>query len=538
MLLFIWGPFAMTSGMGWETYYTVNSETASLWRNFLYTPDPMRIHAGNFYELAYVLGGWVGARGSFVPYQILYAALWWARSFLGFLLIRRLIPKSAVLPFITGAIMLVHAPDFLIGWLGQLHQFGYFLWLLIALHLLVGALECTILRAAIFVAAGWLFQYLCLWTYEAPLPIILVAPVAFAFVLKRKLDRSRASVVAFWYVPSVIYLYLSYQRYVHMGGSGYQLGLMRKSFAVTDILSDWIFNVRYSLSFWSWQKVAGDMEPAQVFALGAGTLVVFAAAAFLVGRHPDERWEGVRDGRLWRLLCVGFVFLLLSFPVQLLLAGARELRRTQLLSAIAASIVLGCLVYLIAGWIPPKALRPGAAFLLVAPIVWFGACRVIERQASHRAQWNYHLTAMRDLVRGIGRLKDGTVVVMTNIPRDRDPFYAYAFWFNNALRLAYPRTEVAGVYYFADGQPEPSNNLRLSDNRWTYSGGGVIPLIQSAGIDQTLVLQFRRAGPPEVLPAIPPFVCAQNCSSDQYRPETRILPLPAAPEAARRYGPL
>jgi hypothetical protein len=61
-----------------------------------------------------------------------------------------------------------------------------------------------------------------------------------------------------------------------------------------------------------------------------------------------------------------------------------DLRRTQLLSAIAASIVLGGLIYLIASWTPRKTLRAVAAFSLVMPIIWFGACRIIERQASHR----------------------------------------------------------------------------------------------------------------------------------------------------------
>lgn len=538
MLLFIWGPFAQTSGMGWETYYTVASEASHTWRNFLYSPDPMRIHAANFYELAYRLGDWTGIRGSFVPYQIVYAALWWARSFLGFLLVRRIMPKPTILPFTVGAIMLVHAADLLIGWLGQLHQFGYFLWLLLSLLLLAGALQSAGVKAIIRVMAAWPFLYLCLWTYEAPVFIVLAAPLAFAFLLSRKLDRSGIAIVGLWYPPSVVYLYMSYVHYIRLGGSQYQASLVRKSFDSVTFLRDWAFNVDYSLAFWSWRRITGHIKGAEVVSLANGVVVVFIVAAVVICRQQQDGLDDAPASGLWRLLGIGFLFLLLSFPAHLLLAGARELRRTQLLSAISASMLLGGAACLIPAWIRRERFRSIVAMLLVVPVMWTGACRVVERQASQRAEWNVNLTAMRDLIRGISRVKDGTVIVMTNVPRDRDPFSAYAFWYNNALRLAYPHTVVGGVYFYDDTKAAPKDNLALSNGHWAYTGVGVSPMISSAGIDQTLVLEFQRTGPPKVMPNIPPFVCSGNCTQDGYRPETRILQGPPASEAIQRYGPL
>lgn len=539
ILLFVWAPFAMTNGMGWETYYTVVSESSTSWRNFLYTPDPLRIFAAVVYELAYRLGAWTGARGSFVPYEVLYAILWWARSFVAFLLLRRITPSSAILPFTAGAIMLIHAPDVLIGWPGQMHQFGVFVCLLIALYLLLVALESSTSKTAWgCMAASWVFQSLCLWTYEGPLFIILAAAPAFLFLLWHRPVRLRIALAASWYLPSLAYLWLTYLRYFRHGGNGYQNSLLRHSFAPGDILSDWVFNVRYSLFFWSWQRMTGDIDPALVRTLAAGAVVAFAAMAYFVSQHEKEDSTTLWRGRMWRLLCVGIVFLILSFPAHLLLEGARSLRRTQLLSAIAASIVLGVAIYLVATYFPSTRFRPFLALFLVAPVMWVGACRVIERQAKQRAEWDPHLSAMRDLIRGVPRVKDGTIIVMTNVPKDRDPFYAWGFWYNNALRLAYPHTQVAGVFYYQDSEAAPGDNLRLIHDRWEYTGQDIAPLVQSAPVDNTLVLEFQGSGAPRIVAQIPSFLCPGGCSMERYHPETRILPGPPAPEPARRYGPL
>jgi hypothetical protein len=540
MLLCIWSPFAATSGMGWETYYTVKSETATSWKNFLYTPDPLRIHAANFYELAYRIGDVLGIRGSFFPYQLIYAFLWWARSFLGFLIIRRLFPDSLVLPFVIGAIMLVHAPDLLMGWLGQLHQLGYFVWLLAAIYLLIKALQqTTVSRAIPYAVAACPLVYLCLWTYEGPLFIIAAAPFLLVFLVRPKPIRLAIWPSVLWYVVPLIYVCLSLQRYLNLGGSPYQQSLLRKSFAPTAILSDWFFNVWYSLSFLSWLQVDSHLSNGQIFLQAASLLLVFLAAGWLLARRDSAGSQPFFKKAVLRLLISGLVLLFLSFPAQLLLEAARQPRRTQLLSAIAASIVLGAALVLIAEILPHRWSRSVVAIGLAVPIVWLGSWRTIEREGGQRAEWDVHLTAMKQLLRTVPRVQEGTVVVMTNVPKGADPFYSYNFWFDNALRLAYPRTTVAGVYYYDDGSAAPVANLRLREGRWEYTGEGVSPLIQSAEVDRTLVLQYNNAGgEAKVLAEIPAFVCSSQCTGLSYRPDQRLLAGSPAPEPSRRYGPL
>jgi len=311
---------------------------------------------------------------------------------------------------------------------------------------------------------------------------------------------------------------------------------MRQSFTPGAILGDWLFNVRYSLSFWAWVPQDGDLRPGQIAALSVGVVAVFLAAGFAVSRWNDPDWlSPVRVKRLWSLLAAGVVLLFLSFPAQLMLAAAREPRRTQLLSGIAASIVLGTLCSLLAAAFPKPRLRQLCAVAIAVPIVFIGAWRTIERQDAHRVEWNIHWPAMQRLVRSIPRVRDDTVVVMTNVPRSRDPFYGSHFWFDNALRLAYPRTRVAGIYFYEDGSPGPGMNLRLHERQWSYTNEGVTPLITSADVGQTLALRDDPAGV-QVLAEIPAFVCSDACARQPYEPRARIQAGPPAIEARHRYG--
>ena len=542
MILCVWGIFAASSGMAWETYFTVYSESSPGWRGFFYWPDHIRIHNATFFHTAYLLGEAAGMRGSFVPYQVVYALLLWTRSLLAFLIIRRLVPDSALLPFSIGAILLVHASDQLHQWMGQLHTYGFTVWLLLAIYMLIIALnQTTSARIAIYATLACVFEHLCLWTQEGPLFIVLSAPFVLAYLVRPQSFKRCLSLFAAWYVLPVFYLYLTYQKYLLSRGSSYQEGLLRKTFTPGAIIGDWFFNIRYSLSFWSWEPSASHIAQGQLVLLASATVVVFGLASLVYARWDSPTWiqpSSFRDSRVWRLLAAGFIFLALSFPAYVLLAGARQPRRTQLLSSFAAAIVLGAVIHILAGLIPRVRWRPVLAILLAVPVIWVGAYRTIERGGSHRGEWQTHLPTMRQILRAVPAVKEGTIVVMTNIPRDADAFTNSAYWFNLSLRLMYPRTTVGGIYYFNDNSPAPSNNLHLRGDQWEFTGESVAPMVVSGRVNQTLVLEYDRSGTARILEQIPSFVCNEQCSQQAYDPHSRIVNVAPAPEALTRYGPL
>ena len=118
------------------------------------------------------------------------------------------------------------------------------------------------------------------------------------------------------------------------------------------------------------------------------------------------------------------------------------------------------------------------------------------------------------------RLKPGTLVILTNIPKDDDPFLGDDMWFDMALRLAYPGTEVAGMRFYEDGAPAINDNLkRLAKN-------GVVA--------NMMVLQYGRQGALSLARSLP------GLSVDEIRlknPQALIVSGSPSPRAIRRYGP-
>ena len=535
MLLCVWGVFSTTSGMGWETYFTVYSESSPGWKGFLYTPDPLRIHNGTFFHLSYVIGELAGVRGSFVPYQIVYAALWFARSILLFLIVRRIFPGSTVLPFTVGALALVHSPDVLHAWLGQIHQIGQAMWLLLSFLMLITAMkQSAVSRTALYVLCALIFEYMCLWTYEGPFLIVLVAPILFSLLIRLELTKRTLVIIAAWYVLPATYIYATASKYLHSTGVTYQEGLLRKDLSVLPVMSDLVFNVHYSLNFISWLRLEPYMAEVQVWTLVSGATGVFVLGGLLMARWEDLAWTpDLASRRLWALLGVGLVFVVLSFSAYLLLEGARQPRRTLLLSAIGAAIVLGTTVSLVSGLVPRR-WRPICALALALPIVWVGARRTIEREGAQREEWRTHLVAIQQILRAAPNLRDGTVIVMTNVPKKPTPF-SHDYWFNNALRLAYPRTAVAGTFYYDDETAAPGGG-RLRGGQWEFTAeSGALP-IGVASTASTLVLKYDETGTSRVLPRIPALICG-DCVEEHYNPSSRILSGRPAPEAIRRYGP-
>ena len=116
IVLALWLPFNLHSGLPYETGFVYTSEISTWWNGFLNGADYLRIYTSIFYQVAYLMGQLSGFAGSFVPFQITYAALWWARGFLVFLIGRRLLAAHDVFWYLAGALVLVHSSDGTTGW--------------------------------------------------------------------------------------------------------------------------------------------------------------------------------------------------------------------------------------------------------------------------------------------------------------------------------------------------------------------------------------------------------------------------------------
>ncbi len=541
LVVAMWGSFAFSSGMPGETGFVFQSETQSAWQGFWYG-DPLRPNTSNFYQLSYLLGQVFGITGSFAPYQFVYAALWWAKGFLLFLLMRRWFPGALFISYIVGALAIVHASDTALQWVGQLNQLGFMLWLLLALYFLTVAVQQLnkIHTAVCLVLAGF-FQYMCLWSYESPLFIVLFAPLLVGFLVRPSLKQLWTRSIV-WYVVPLFYIFLSLKRYFHGAGTTYQETVLRKTWSVDALLSDLAFNVTASVSFWSWRLQREYISASQEHRLAAFATVVFIVAGMAFIFYKKRRNQAAADPDFdfavtWKLFAAGCVLLILSFPAYLALAYSRTLWRTQLLSGIGAAMVLGGAFALMASLIPKRRFGDFVVMSMSAVVVFYGASRAVERGAFFRWNWHRHQVAIQQVIRSAPQLRPETIIVLVGVPKENDPL-GHNYWFDLALRLAYPKVPVAGIFYYSDRSPGVGNTLTLSANHWHWDGTSFVPLVREASLEQTIVLEYQADGASRVLTELPEFVCTGGCSHELYNPSLRITGHTPSPIAVRRYGPL
>ena len=228
MVILLWLPFGPKSGMGYETGFAYDSDTSSFWHGFFYS-DPLRPYTSVFYNLGYHLSAWLGMSGSFLGYQLVYAALWFGRGFLAYLIVRALFPRNRVFAVLIGLIVLVHASDHATNWVGQMNQYGMIFWTLLSIYLLICALKAaTFLPTVIFTVGSMWAVRMALWSYESALFIIFLVPLML-LVFRFRFRFRPALIACAYYISPVSYAWDNYQRYSANGSSTYQQSVLRSN---------------------------------------------------------------------------------------------------------------------------------------------------------------------------------------------------------------------------------------------------------------------------------------------------------------------
>jgi hypothetical protein len=527
LVLLMWAPYTALSGLPFETAFPYMSETSSAIEGFFYRGDPLRIHTNTFYHLSYLLAEALGVGGSYVPYQIVHALLWWGRGFLVFLILRRLSPQCVTVAYVAGALVLVHAADGAIQWVGQMNQFGFIFWMLLAWYLLTIAADQKRLPAGlVFGAVACLAAYMSLWSYESQLILLMAFPLV-AWIRLSVNPRRLLLLSAAWYVVPFTYLWLTIAKYLHSNGNTYQESVVRHTWVATDVLADWWFNIAASLEFWKWRPSPLPAPTPHVIGYSAVAAAAFAAGVVLVARTAGERDRRsflVASSTTWVLVATGgFTLLALSFPVYLLLESARGLWRTQLLSGPGAGLML-CAV--------PGLLLTRARFLsdstklaiyvaASAAVVYFGSFAAIQKGSLHRLVWERHRAAIIHVLEVAPSVKPDTIIILINVPKDPDPF-GHNMWLDLAARLIYPGTRVAAAYFYDDGTPSPGHNLKVDDDRWKWDGTAFPTDVHDASIANTVVVDFKARGPDALVKVMPAFICRSVCNTALYNPAARL----------------
>lgn len=523
LVLVMWLPFGPRNGMPYETAFPYASEHSSWQGGFIYHGDALRPYTSVFYHLSYLLGEVTGHAGSFVPFQLVYATLWWARGLLVFLILAPFFGRRSVVPLLGGALTILHASDHALNWVGQMNQFGMMFWLLLALWLLLRSLLAKSIVASVVLCFGAVCAArMCLWSYESGLFIILVVPVLFLVFAKKWRSPYKLALTGIFYIVPAYYIELSIKRYVIGSGFTYQESVARDDLSVHTFISDLVFNIRTSVEFWNW---GSQMPPANLHSmhlLGAAAAAGIVAGGAPVYFHSRER---VTRRGLLVLAGAGALVLILSFPAYLVLASSRLVWRTQFLSGIGFGVFAAAIVLLSASIVRNRAASFAITFAAAATVAFFGASASYRAAHFHYGIWVRHKHAIEEILEAAPRVKSGTVIVYTGIPFSADPF-GDVYWFDLALRLAYPDTSVTGTYYREGGTVAPGATLALRHGSWS----GAAPL------SRTLFFRYSY-GEARALTRVPLFL-ADAAKGGRYDPRSVVEQGHPDPRAVRRYGPL
>lgn len=519
LVMGMWGVFALDRGLTFETGFPVTCQNG-LYACLIYS-DNLRPYNSLFLGLGHVLGN---GNGSYVSYQILYGFLWWGRGLFTFLIFRRIWPTQPIAAFIIGALVIVHASDGALNWIGQLHQFGFMFCLVLAVYLLLESwLATNRLLSAILLIAALPPLYVSLWTYESHYFLILSIPIIL-FALRPKINLRLLLVTGIWYIIPVIYAILQVEKYLITKVNNYQTSVIRPDLNAAVILQDLLTHIQQSLQFWQW-SVGTPLFGIAVLApfIGGLCAIGFITGAYLLSSPglPNLKLPGNRQ--LLISFGIGIILLILSFPVYLLLAGNTIFWRTQMLSGFGAAIMLGSVLLFLAKVLIKGKYQAVLAVVACSVIVFTGVQAGVTFQGFHEHRWQLHRSIMSQIAHLVPDVEDQTLILVTNLPKDydRDPFGA-ALWFDFPIQLLYPDRKVVGYFVYENGDHPTDNPWIFTSNQMQWQKKGMGQEFDTATYDQVIALRYNADGKLSILNQFPPKLLPSASSVAEYSPKKRI----------------
>jgi len=539
LVILMWAPSIATSGMPYETEFVYSSDSDGPLAGFFYWPFLLRLHIRFFFHLSWLIGEALGISGSYVPYTAMYAALWWFRGLVVFMLLERFLPAWPAFRFLAGALVIFHAADRSLLWIGQMNQQGFLLWILLSFSCLVAAYQSPDpLRRAACMLGGMFFQHLTLWTYESPIFVICAAPLLLLPLRPKRNQWIRFT--AAWAIVPATYAALTLRLYMVATNIDYQSSMLRKDLTAANLTVDFFYNLWHTLNFWRWQDVsANQFAPQGLFYLVTLSAVFFFAglALFAVRQFRAQGAVLPAPRSLLAVAAAGLLYCAFSFPPYLILEDARTAWRTLLLSGPGAMVALAAGIALLAGRLPGRRLPLAAAILLALPAGLFGAKAALHFGAAHRHRWEIQRVVVAGIINAAPRLQPYTLVFLLNMPKQGDPF-GENLWFDKVFRLYNPGVPVAGAYFHEDGTPSVDNHWAIENGEWVWKRPRQPQMFERTCLQNTLLIDYS-GGHPRVLNQWTPAPFAgPELTNVHYNPALRIIPEPPVPQAVRRYGPL
>lgn len=524
----MWGTFAFDRGLYLETIFPYRCQR-SLWHCLAYPNDPFRPYNSLFLGLSYLFRF---GDGSYRVYQLVYGLLFWGRGWLTFLVLRQVAPAYPLFGFLVGALVLVHASDPLLNWLGQMHQLGFQVFLLLAIYWLLRSWfsECKNSRFG-YLALAISALYISLWTYEAHLFLILTVPLLL-WQIRPKLNYQFMYTAVAWYALPLVYGGLQAWRYLAERVDNYQ---SRSISALTPelLLENWSAQLMRSLNPGRWGIILresteligeGLTQPEQMARITV-VIVGLVATVMLAGWWYLKQMKGLIQWPSRQFLGLAFIWgfgwLVLSFPFYLLLENNIFFIRTQMLSSFGTALMWVSGVMLLASYFRSIAIRQGLVLLIYGGILIQGVRAGLLLQDTHVAMWQVYRNVMSQIRDLAPQLRNNTIVIILGVPHPPRYYYYYPFNYENAIHysihLLNPGKnligafQTTGLFNDSSGNKLPTKMIKLKK------------LGQQFFSQDCIVFRYQTDGRLTLLEQVPQELLSDLHDPSSYNPHARIM---------------
>ena len=349
LVLTLWLPFGWkVTGLYEEWYIMRDADTGHPLR-MLYDP-PYVSAAYRPLTLAPFVLGYVLTPSSFLGLNIIESLLLFGKGVATYALVRRLLPDSRGVAFVSAALLVVYPSDSALLTLRTTNVHAGVFFLLVALNLLLAAWQ----RFRWVTLLGMLLaEAIALATYEAGIVLMLCGPGLLVW-LRRGIDKRLLWVAALWTAVPIYFLFHLIQTL--RDPASYPAGLVAGS-GMGSHLSEQLLSWLYSLTRavvrnfgTAWYESLRGLDwhdPHLHLSIGL-TLFVMAPAIWLHARRDDETKSVMDTNRYLVLAALGLVAVLAGYVLYLPTGWRNTNWRVFLYSSIGAALTLAIVCFVFA----------------------------------------------------------------------------------------------------------------------------------------------------------------------------------------------
>ena len=539
----VWGLFAADRGLlqddaavlFWVRYQARLGPLAAL----LFTVTPTRLLA----NVSYGLAGY--CPDPILALHLFYGAAWLGLGLLAHLVAGELFPGRPRLRLVAGALTLCATADFLTN---SPISLGY--------HVAACAMAAAVwsglrwLRTGRWpaAAAAGFFLSWSLWTYEAGLPSVLLAPVLFWIAGRFVWTRRWAVLAAIWVIVLFPWSFAFWRFLTEPGGYASKAVVKTAPLELFPLSVD-LF--RQNFTPWEWlldrpvwfAPVERVLPLRLTVPLTLLALLVFVWAA--AARPRRERAEAEPERVSLRAAALLVWLAVATYASNAIFAGvisADVFYRTHIFSKVWASILIALLGEGLSSRLG-RAERIG--LVLPALFVAFGAAAGLERQDYYLSSWRNHRAELASIVAQVPALRPGSSLVLYCPPyrpfKATEAEYLTHAWLS---LLEGDSTLTSRVYLWSESRKTGCEGEGTGLRCWKEGQEPCVPHRECAGAlvpyDKMVLLTFSpRAGRYEWNDPFPSALLEPLAPKPLgYRPSEQVLKRPLEPWIERRlFGP-